>query len=119
MTFLLRRRGRLDVIRSEMVMYFRWQSLPELADLPPDRRKEVWREAMRDPFRASDFGWLLLFLVVVGVFAIGLLSLLKSLPVWIGLPAWIGAFLVMGQIMNALMIYRYRPAVRRLRAGGG
>ena len=100
-------------------MYFRWKSLPELADLPPARRKEVWREARRDPFRASDVGWALLLLVVFGVVAIGVVLLPKSLPIWIGLPACMAAFWVVGEIMNAVLICRYRPVVRRLRAGGG
>ncbi len=95
-------------------MYWRWQSLPELADLPADRRKEIWRDARRDPFRPADFGWLVLILLawVRPIFA--LIFLPKSLSIWIGMPAFLALALAMGRVMDAILICRYRPVVRRL-----
>jgi hypothetical protein len=100
-------------------MYLRWQSLPELADLSGDQRKELWREARRDPFRPTDLAWLFLLFLVNVPFVVALILLPKSLSIWIALPAWIAASFIMGQIMNAILICRYRPVVRRLRSRGG
>ena len=70
-------------------MYWRWNRIPELAELPPEERKRLWAEAKRDPFRLTDFLWRAL---IIGV-AIGtgflLIHVPKGLSIWIGLPIFL------------------------------
>jgi hypothetical protein len=99
-------------------MYWRWNRIPELADLPPEERKRLWSEAKRDPFRPSDILWLGIFLGVCIVGAIALIYLPKNLSIWISLPIFLAVAFGVGAIFDAMLISRYRPIVRRLRGGG-
>jgi polyferredoxin len=99
-------------------MYWRWNSIPELADLPKAERKRLWTEAKRDPFRWSD----LVLLVVILAIAVGMGLLMTWLSarlksIWIGLPVNVLVLLGLGKLVDAILIRRYRPIVRRLRGG--
>lgn len=96
-------------------MYFRWNRIPELADLPPDERKRLWNEARRDPFRPNDLLWLALILGSLTAAGIALTYFPKGLNIWIALPTFMAVFIGAGAIYDAIMIRRYRPIVRRLR----
>jgi hypothetical protein len=100
-------------------MYWRWQSLPELADLPDDERRHLWKQARRDPFRAADAAWLLLVLALcVVLFVVLRLIPRGAFPTWAELLLWCAAFVAFGFVLDALIVARYRPVLRRLRASG-
>jgi len=99
-------------------MYWRWNRIPELADLPLEERKRLWFEARRDPFRPIDLAWLVVILAIaVGA---GLLMILFApmLGPWIGLPVFGAVIFGLCALVDAILILRYRPIVRRLRGGG-
>lgn len=98
-------------------MYWRWQSIPELADLPIEQRKSVWRQAKRDPFRAIDIAWFLLILGITGLLCL-VLYWLRSTPNWVGQAVSVVGAVLLSFIYEALLIVRYRPVIRRLRHGG-
>lgn len=99
-------------------MYWRWSRIPELADLPPQERKRLWYKARRDAFHLTDFLWLALILGVMIVAGIALTWLPKNLSIWLGLPITLFVVIGVGALMDAILIHRYRPIVRRLRTGG-
>jgi hypothetical protein len=99
-------------------VYWRWNSIPELADLPPEERKRLWEEARRDPFRLKDFLWLATILGIATGAGVALIYVPKDLSIWIGLPIVLAVVLGLGAVVDALLILRYRPIVRRLRGGG-
>ena len=99
-------------------MYWRWNRIPELADLPPEERKRLWAEARRDPFRLTDFLWLALILGIAVGTGLAMIYVPKNLNIWIGLPIFLVVVLGLGRLVDALLILRYRRIVRRLRAGG-
>ena len=97
-------------------MYWRWKRIPELADLPPEERKRLWNEARRDPFRVTDLAWLALILGL----AIGggiLLIWVSKLSDWVFVPGLLVLVFGSGPLVNAILIFRYRPIVRRIRGG--
>ncbi len=99
-------------------MYWRWNRIPELADLPPDERKRLWNEALRDPFRLTDLLW---FAAILGIgvgAGIALIYLPAKLSIWIALPTYLVVAFALGALGDAILILRYRPIVRRLRGGG-
>ena len=98
-------------------MYLRWNRMPELADLPPEERKRLWQAARRDPFRPTDFLWLVVILGIAIGAGIALVYVPTNLSGWIGLPIFLAVDLGLGVVINALLILRYRPIVRRLRGG--
>jgi hypothetical protein len=98
-------------------VYWRWNRIPELADLPPEERKRLWTEARRDPFRMTDLAWFALVLGVAIGAGLALIWLPRGLNVWIELPAFLILFLGVGALVDAILILRYRPIVRRLRGG--
>jgi len=99
-------------------MYWRWNRIPELANLPPEERKRLWNEAKRDPFRPRDVLWLGAFLAVSIVGGIALIHVPRNLSIWIALPIFFAVVFGVGAIVDAMLIFRYRPIVRRLRGGG-
>ena len=99
-------------------MYWRWNRIPELADLPYEERKRLWNEAKRDPFRLTDFLWLAIILGIAVGAGIALIYVPTNLSIWIGLPIFLVVVLGLGALVDALLILRYRPIVRRLRGGG-
>ena len=99
-------------------MYWRWNRIPELADLPPEERKRLWNEARRDPFRPIDLAWLAMILGIAAGAAVVLIWLPPKLSIWIALPVFLIVFLGVGRLVDAILIRRYRPIVRRLRSGG-
>lgn len=96
-------------------MYWRWNRIPELADLPPKERKRLWKEARRDPLRPKDVFYISTIFVVYAVAGFTVLSLTKSMSACISLPVFIGILFGVGAVADALLILRYRPVVRRLR----
>ena len=99
-------------------MYWRWNRIPELADLPPEERKRLWEEARRDPFCPNDLLWLALVLGIAIAGGIVLIYVPKDLNLWIALPIFLAVVFGVGVIVDAILIRRYRPIVRRLRGGG-
>ena len=98
-------------------MYWTYKSLPELVDLPPKERDAIWREAKRDPFRATDVLWLFLFLAVA--IALGLAMVwIPIKPLWLGIPLNLAFVFAMVFAYEPLLVLRYRSVVRRLRHGG-
>ena len=95
-------------------MYWRWSQIPELADLPPGERKRIWREARRDPFRAADLLWVAAILGVVLGAAMAVIELPTRLSGWVSLTAYVVVVLALGVVVDAILILRYRPIVRRL-----
>jgi hypothetical protein len=98
-------------------VYWRWNRIPEMADLSPKERKRLWKEATRDPFRLTDLAWLAILIsmfVVVGLAAVWLLANLSG---WIAIPLVVIISAGFGLVLDAILIYRYRPIVRRLRHG--
>jgi hypothetical protein len=99
-------------------VYWRWDHIPELADLPPRERRRLWNEATRDRFRVCD---LVLLPVIVGIcLAAGVAwsSVPRDLSVWIRLPIFLTGFFGFRALVHALLIPRYRPVIRHLRGGG-
>jgi len=97
-------------------MYWRWNRIPELVDLPQDERKRLWDEARRDPFRATDILWLAAITgILVGSAIAFVMYVPKNLPSWIELPIILGEVFALNAIVQSLLILRYRPVVRRLR----
>ena len=98
-------------------MYWSYKSLPELAGLPPKERDAMWREAKRDPFRPADVAWFALFTLVIGCTVVCFIPFTGKMG-WAGIVAFLALISVGGRLMDALLILRYRPVVRRLRNGG-
>jgi hypothetical protein len=100
-------------------MYWRWNRIPELADLPSHERERLWNEARRDPLRLTDGLWVAVILLVV----VGAGTLLTFVPttrphIWTGLVIFVIMPLGVGTLVEPILILRYRPVVRRLRSGG-
>jgi hypothetical protein len=100
-------------------VYWRWSRIPELADLPPEEQKRLWYEARRDPFRPIDLAWLVIILSMAVGAGLLMIWFTPLLGPWIGLPVFVGMILGLGALVDAILIRRYRPIVRRLRGGGG
>jgi hypothetical protein len=98
-------------------VYWRWKRIPELADLPPEEQKRLWIEARRDPFRPTDLLWLAIVLGIAISIGIALIYVPEHLTIWIGLPVFFVGYFGVGAMVNAILILRYRPVVRRLRCG--
>jgi hypothetical protein len=75
-------------------MYWRWNRIPELADLPADERKRLWKEALRDPFRPTDILWLAVYLGIGVGSAVALSYVPTTLSSWI----WLAIFLVLASV---------------------
>lgn len=101
------------------VMQMPWSRIPELADLPARERRQLWRKALRDPFRPSDA--LILLGLIAGSVALGCV-VLPSFPTGEGHPVAAVAFVLVvfawGEFGHAVIVWRYRPVARRLRGPG-
>jgi len=96
-------------------MYWRWRSIPELADLSEMHRTRLWEEARADPFRPSDLLWLVLMIGVVVVATIPSMLLPQTLPWWSSAAMFLVTMFAASAFLQVVLIYRYRPVVRRLR----
>jgi hypothetical protein len=92
-------------------VYWRWRSIPELADLPQDQRRAVWYKALHDPVRLSD---ILFFPLIVGVI-LGLLAVaswLSTRSVWSIVLSFFVLLFLIDRLVNVVLVIRFRPVVR-------
>ena len=103
----------------ETRVYFRWQSIPELSDLPPDQSERLWREARRERLNAGDLlrvGCLLGMYAVLALICMWLPRVVHS--VWLLALLFPGLAILWGFLSGAILIQKYRPIVRQLRDHG-
>ena len=82
--------------------------IPELRSFSRAERRDVWRQALRDPWRWTDLLWLLLFLAMAAAFAIEIFR--SGISEWLSALGWL-TYLLM---LDLVIILRYRPVLRRL-----
>lgn len=96
--------------------YWRLKSIPELRDLTRADRSRVWRAAIRDPFRASDLGRLVVILA-----AIALVVYVDFKVEAVAGNRWGLVFLLLvifafePLVVFPILARRYRPVIQRLR----
>ena len=98
-------------------MYWTYKSLPELADLPKEERDRLWKQARKDPLRWRDGAVLVVFAAVVTV-TFFVQDALPHSPKWLHFLLFAASYWAAFNVIDLVMIVRYRPVVRRLRNGG-
>ena len=97
-------------------MFWRYQSLPELALYSKAEREALWRQARRDPLRWFD----VLSLLVLAAAIFGFLMALEATPKqpqWLNTVAFVLCLISVQIAIDCLMLIRYRPSLRRILEG--
>jgi hypothetical protein len=101
------------------MVYWRLKSIPELRDLPPEVRKQLWRRANNSPLRLIDVAWLAALFTPMGfMFWLAHRLHLVVNRRWIEIVLFALIVLVYPRYMFMIMALRVRPALRRLREWG-
>jgi hypothetical protein len=99
-------------------MYWRWRSIPEVADLSEEESHELWRRSLNAPGRPIDMLWAWAASVCVVAPLFGLRRLAADLPVSLVSLLALAYGVIFYCVGRVVALAYLRSVARRLRAEG-